>query len=380
LAQILSGSAPNTWTGSKRSRLGWDRQKTDMYNYPGNIHVHSRYSDGSGEIGQIIAEASAAGLSYVIVCDHETLAGLPEETVDQGVVLLVGVELNCHYNHYLAFGLSELVRSDDENPQNLIDRVRESGGLGFIAHPFDRGSRYIEKGRAFPWKTWPVFNFHGMEIWNYSSHWRGLHPSLFRTLYWFFINRSGAMKGPPRRLLRLWDCYNAAGHKVVAIGSSDAHATIYQIGFLKLTIFTYRYIFSTINTYIVLEDELSRDLGTAKKQVMGALRSGRCYISYDKFHPGKEFSFYALSRNRTAQMGDELVYHDGIRLQVKAPGRHPRIRLICDGILCMEYDGPELEFPVAGPGIYRAEVYHRPRIGKLRPWIFSNPIYVKPAP
>ncbi len=350
-----------------------------MFTYPGNIHIHSCFSDGSGNLGQIAADASTAGLSYVIICDHETLAGFPEEAIYNDVVLLVGSEINSKHNHYLALASDQQVDSDDDNPQRVIDQVREAGGLGFIAHPFDRGTKYIEKGKAYPWNCWPVFNFHGIEIWNFSSHWRGLRQPLFQILYWFFINRNAAMKGPPRRLLRLWDCYNIHGHRTVGIGGSDAHAYLYRSGFFHITIFTYRYTFKTINTYIVLKEELKRDFTGAKKQITGALHDGCCYISFDSLHPGKDFSYYASTGGKVFCMGGEMHYHEGITLHIKTPGRRPLIRLIKNGKLISENAGVTLEYNPTGPGVYRVEVYHRTGIGRLRPWIYSNPIYIKPT-
>lgn len=350
-----------------------------VYTYPGNIHIHSTYSDGSENIGQIAAEASKAGLSYIIVTDHETLAGLPEEGFDHGVVVLVGAEINCRKNHYLALGIDTLVDSNDDCPQQVIDQVRQAGGLGFIAHPFERGSRYIEKGKAYPWTDWPVFRFDGIEIWNYTSYWRGLHPSLFRTLYLFFIDRRGAMKGPPRGLLRLWDCYNISGHKTVGIGGSDAHAYLYRFGPFRLTIFTYRYIFTTINTYIVLQEALNRDFAGAKEQIIDALRNGRCYLSFDSLHPGKDFFFHAASGGNIVPMGGEILFREGITLHIKTPGRRPLIRLILNGKLITAKEGHHLEYRPTGPGVYRVEVYHRSLFGRYRPWIYSNPIHIQKA-
>lgn len=350
-----------------------------MYTYAGNIHIHSRYSDGSGDFSHIVAAASAAKLSYVIICDHETLSGLSEEAVYDGVVLLVGAEINRTHNHYLALAIDQLVDPDTQNPQQLIDRVRKAGGLGFIAHPFERGSRYIEKGKAYPWTDWPVFRFDGIEIWNYTSYWRGLHPSLFRTLYLFFVDRRGAMKGPPRGLLRLWDCYNINGHRTVGIGSSDAHAYPYRFGPFRLTIFTYRYIFTTINTYIVLQEALNRDFAGAREQILGALRSGCCYLSFDSLHPGKDFFFHASSGGSNVPMGGEISFREGITLHIGTPGRRPLIRLIQNGRLVTAKKGHHLEYKPTGPGVYRVEVYHRSVFGRYRPWIYSNPIHIQKA-
>lgn len=348
-----------------------------MYTYPGNIHVHSSYSDGSGSIEDIAVDAAAAKLSYVIISDHETLGALSEESIRHGVVLLVGVEINRLHSHYLALDLTKPIPSNSEDPQQVIDQVREAGGLGFIAHPFEKGSRYLEKGKAYPWKVWPVFRFEGMEIWNFTSHWRGRHRSLLKTLYWFFFDRKGAMDAPPRECLRLWDCYNIHKDKVIGIGSSDAHAFPYNLGLIKVKVFTYRYIFNTINTYIVLEDELSQNFELAKQQIIGALRDGCCYVSYDSLHSGRNCGFYAQSGSDIIQMGGEISGKRNVRLHIKSPARRSQIRLIRDGKLFKVCDGSQAEFNVAEPGVYRAEVFYRPFLRRPRPWIYTNPIYLR---
>jgi len=347
-----------------------------LYTYPGNIHIHSTYSDGSGSIKQIASHAARAGLSFVIITDHETLEGLAEEGLHSKVVTLVGIEINRPHSHYLAFGLTEPPASDPENPQKVIDAVRTAGGLGFIAHPFEKGSPYLEKGQAYPWKHWPVFGFTGLEIWNYSSHWRGLHPSLLRTIYYFFFNRKAAMRGAPPELLALWDCYNASGQRVVGIGGSDAHAFIYRLGFLPLHIFSYQYIFSTVNTYLLLEEELAEDFQTAKAQILSALNEGRCYISFDSLAKGSDFNFYAVSGEKRYLMGSALVFTPGLTLEAKVPVKSALIKLVRNGQVIHTGSGSSLSFPVQQPGIYRLEVFIKPFLGRPRPWIYSNPTFI----
>lgn len=43
-----------------------------------DLHAHSYYSDGSLSPAQLVAEAEKAGLSAVVLSDHNTVAGLPE--------------------------------------------------------------------------------------------------------------------------------------------------------------------------------------------------------------------------------------------------------------------------------------------------------------
>jgi len=347
-----------------------------LYTYPGNIHIHSTYSDGSGSIKQIASHAARAGLSFVIITDHETLEGLAEEGLHSKVVTLVGIEINRPHSHYLAFGLTEPPASDPENPQKVIDAVRTAGGLGFIAHPFEKGSPYLEKGQAFPWRHWPVFGFTGLEIWNYSSHWRGLHPSLLRTIYYFFFNRKAAMRGAPPELLALWDCYNVSGHRVVGIGGSDAHAFIYRLGFLPLEIFSYKYIFTTINTYLLLEEELAEEFQAAKAQILSAINEGRTYISFDSLAKGSGFNFYAVSGEKLFLMGSALVFTPGLTLEATVPVKSALFRLVRDGKVIHTGSGSSLNYPVKQPGVYRLEVYSKPYLGRPRPWIYSNPIFI----
>jgi len=349
-----------------------------MYTYPGNIHIHSAYSDGSGSFEEIAADAAAAGLSYVIIADHETLAGLPEEGMNHGVAVLVGNELNRKNNHYLVLNLNKYFPGNEEDPQELIDRVARSGGLGFLAHPFEKGSPYIEKGKAQPWVVWPVFRFHGMEIWNYTSHWRGFHPSPFKTLYHFFFDRKGAMSGPPPELLALWDCYNNSGHRVVGIGSSDAHAFPYKLGPFSIVIFPYRYLFKTINTYIVLETDLSSEFVTARSQILGALKAGRCYSCFDSLHSGKEFRFYAGSQDDPVMMGDTASYVKGLQLNIAVPSERSITRLVRNGRVINEFRKKIIVLDPPGPGVYRVEVLYRRRFHHPRPWIYSNPIFLQP--
>jgi hypothetical protein len=352
-----------------------------MYSYPGNIHIHSLHSDGSGTFEQIAAAAASAGVSFVIITDHETLHGLPEEGIRRGVVVLVGVELNRKFNHYLALGLTGTVPSDDEQPQEVIDRVQAGGALGFIAHPFEKGSPLIDGGRAYPWTRWPVNGFTGLEIWNYTSHWRGRASTVPEAIYWFLLNRKAAMDGPPPEALKLWDCYTGHGRRVVAIGGTDAHAARRRIGFIPVAIFPYRFLFRTINTYICLEEPLSGDFNLAKKQIYGALAEGSCFVSFDQLHSGQGFSFQAAGsmnqKRLSVPMGGAADYREGIELAAKSPFNRAVIRLLKNGRLIRRVDGPVLSCKAASPGAYRVEVYYRPLLGPPRPWIYSNPIYLR---
>lgn len=351
-----------------------------MFTYAGNIHIHSLYSDGSGTIEEIAASAAAAGLSYIIITDHDTLDGLPEEGIRHGVVVLVGAELNRESHHYLALNLEQLAAGNEINPQEMVDRVRQSGALGFMAHPFEKGSPYIDRGKSYPWFRFPRDGFTGLELWNYTSTWRGRVTSALRAVYWFFFNRKAAVDGPPREALALWDSYTSRGMRVTAIGGSDAHAARVRVALIPVEIFPYRFLFCTVNTYLCFREEMSDHFTGAREQIYDALREGRCYISFDQLHSGKGFSFTASGGSSTpavAMMGEEMTWQEGIDLLVRCPTPRSEIRIIKNGRLVYRQSGPELKYRVTASGVYRAEAYYIPCGRRPRPWIYANPIYIR---
>ena len=47
-----------------------------FFDKAGVIHVHTRYSDGAGSVRAVARAAVRAGVDFVVVTDHDTLAGL----------------------------------------------------------------------------------------------------------------------------------------------------------------------------------------------------------------------------------------------------------------------------------------------------------------
>ncbi len=61
------------------------------------------------------------------------------------------------------------------------------------------------------------------------------------------------------------------------------------------------------------------------------------------------------------------------RIRTPYPGR---VRLLGNGRPVAEITGTYLEAELREKGVYRVEVYSR-AYGRYRPWIFSNPIYLR---
>jgi hypothetical protein len=348
-----------------------------MNEYVCNLHVHSTYSDGTGTIEEIAAEARKAGVDVVGITDHHGLPGLQkgEEGWHGKTLVLIGTEIGHERNHYLAWRVYKEVEDRPENPQAVIDAVRAQGGIGFIAHPFEKGCKYGFSGKAFTWDNWNVAGFTGICIWNFTSQWKGPLTNPLKAAYYYFYRR-GAVPGPDASTLSTWDSCLARG-KVVGIGGTDAHAFRFGFWFIKPKIFPYGYLFKTINTHILTEKALTGELAADRKLVYGALERGHCFVSFDLIGDGRGFEFTAEAGARKVIMGDDISLSGGVKLVIKLP-KAAHVRVIRDGAPWREGFGAFHMYTAKKPGVYRVEAFKRGFItGKLRGWIFSNPVYVR---
>jgi hypothetical protein len=88
----------------------------------GDLHVHSRLSDGSLSIAEIFHEAARSGLDFLSITDHDTTAGV-EESITRGdscnITAIPGVEISAYDRkrgrkaHLLGYGF--------ELPANAIE-------------------------------------------------------------------------------------------------------------------------------------------------------------------------------------------------------------------------------------------------------------------
>ena len=109
------------------------------------IHVHSTWSDGTGTVPQIMRAAAKAGVDVVLLTDHDTLAARDhgQEGWHGDVLLLVGEEVTPHDNHYLAFGIDEVIRKNGRSPapRPILDLRRDARWLVRSRSSFRPSSR-----------------------------------------------------------------------------------------------------------------------------------------------------------------------------------------------------------------------------------------------
>ena len=347
-----------------------------------NLHMHTRYSDGSGTHKDIAQAAIQTGLDAVIVTDHNILVQGVEGYYRVGqsrVLLLVGQEVHDQdrdpqKNHLLVFNANRDLASLADDPQSLINGVREAGGLCFIAHPKDPKAPAFNE-TDISWEAWDVQNYTGIELWNGLSELKTVIPTklhgLFYALFPQFIGH-----GPIPETLQRWDELLSHGRPVIAIGGSDAHAMHMHMGPFHRVIFPYTFHFKTVNTHVLIPEPLTGDVTTDKKMIYDALAAGHCFVAYDLPAPTRGFTFNVRGLERSGIMGDALPVKGGVTLQAHVP-QPAEIHMLKDGKQIGIWTNTHAcTYSATEPGVYRVEVYTR-YLGKKRGWIYSNPIYVR---
>lgn len=346
-----------------------------MFEYVGSIHMHSTFSDGTGDVTDIAKFADEVGLDFIMLTDHNTLRALQEgyEKWYGNTLLLVGCEINDkeNRNHYLAFGIDEAF-STRTPAKKYVAKVKELGGIGFLAHPHEK--RKHKEHPAYPWVEWDTEDFTGIEIWNHMSEW--VENLTEENKYRSFLHPLRTIIAPPKETLKVWDELNQK-RKVIGIGGIDAHAHKYNlVGFLEVEIFPYKVLFKSIRTHILIDEAVkkgkaAKDIETAKWQIYNSLKDGRCFVANDYVAESKGFRFYGESNRIKYQMGDIIPDHKNVTFKVYLPGITAEIRLLRNGHIIETNNGIDAEFVVNKKGAYRIEVYYEDRA-----WIYSNHIRV----
>lgn len=347
-----------------------------MHEYIGAIHMHSIYSDGSGRIEDITKAAREIGLDFIMLTDHNTLRAYTEgyEGWYGNTLLLIGCEINDkeNKNHYLAFGIKEAY-STRLSAKEYVSRVKNEGGIGFIAHPHEKRT-HMEEHPPYPWTDWDVEGFNGIEIWNHMSEW--MENLTEKNKYQSFLHPLKTISAPPRKTLKVWDELNQK-RKVVGIGGVDAHAHKYNLlGFLEVEIFPYKVLFKSIRTHILLHDELRKGKSTdnlerSKNLIFDALSYGRSFVANDYHGESIGFRFFAEQKNKIFNMGDEIEKNGKIKFKILIPVEKAEIKLVRNGKYVDSVEDSEADFIVSSKGAYRVEVFKNGNA-----WIFSNHIRV----
>ncbi|HEY3365197.1 MAG TPA: CehA/McbA family metallohydrolase [Symbiobacteriaceae bacterium] len=349
-----------------------------LHEVSGVIHCHSTYSDGAESVPVIADAANRAGLDYLIMTDHDTLAPLYEigEQWHQNTLLLMGCEITPRNNHYLALGITQAI-SPHLPPAEYVAAVAAQGGIGFMAHPFEHGSPVLGQN-SYSWEDWSVVHdpsITGMEVWNYFSEWIG-HCQTVPATVRAIADWKRATHAPDPRTLDRWDELGRT-RRVAGIGGVDAHGVKRRVMGREFVIHPYLKSFRTIRTHLLLAEPFSHRMSEDRRLVMDALRQGRCFLANHEEGDPAGFTFLARTRGEWAFMGQEIQVAGagGVHFSTRTPrgyGGAPRLRILKDGQPIAQTLDCDLQVTDQGPGVYRVEAWLNGR-----GWIFSNPIYLR---
>ena len=347
------------------------------------VHLHSDYSDGTATIPELMEAAHKAERDVVLLTDHDTLGAKDDghEGWHGSVLLGVGVEVTPRAGHFLAFGIDKKIEHKGMPESEIPVAVIKAGGFGFVAHPWSKGARilerygrFVKRGLVHGWKDLEGKGIAGIELWSVttdaSEDWRGPVDAVR-----YLVDPEAQLDGPRREDIAAWDRI-CAERRFVAIGGLDSHQHGVRVrGRLWSPMKNSRY-FAMLSTYVSLtEAPQGGDHGQADLElVYDALREGRCYLSVDVIAPGRGFRFWGESETVSALMGEE---HPAGTWTLRASlPESAMVRLLQNGEQITEVAGNFLEHQVTEPGAYRIEA-HRHWRGRERPWIYSNPIYLR---
>lgn len=331
-------------SGFQLQKLAAVRAPAGLVDLRGAVHVHSdRSKDAATPIDEIVAQASAVGLDFVVLTDHNHWR---DSSVEGEVIVIGGAEYGPE-GHLLGIGHADDFTSRQPRVQ-LADRIRQGGGLAVAAHPCD-------PYEPFPGDVLPLMD--GMEIYSLSHdiNEEGIPLYLLKVLI-FPFHRFGVLKSVvdvPAEPLLVFDQV-LAGKDFLGVGATDAHGT-YGV--------EHAMAFTIVQTHV-----LARARSIAG--VMEALRARRAYVSFEYLRPVEAFNF-TIAGESTELMGATVSQAEGLELAITvAPAAE--IRLLRDGMTAGRWlDVRDVREPVRAPGVYRVEA----RIDG-RTWILSNAIRV----
>ncbi|MFC0116073.1 CehA/McbA family metallohydrolase [Kibdelosporangium aridum] len=251
--------------------------------YRGDGHLHTIYSDGRRKPEELVADARAAGLDFIVSTEHNTPSAHLQwgDHATEDLLILNGEEVTTRTGHWPAWNLPAgtwidwRYRADDPRQlQKFVDEVHKSGGLVVAAHPF---------GPCIGC-TWE----YGYESADLVEIWNG--P-------WTLDDEAAVIA---------WDGLLRAGRWIPAVGNSDSHTHGDRVG---------------LPHNVVLAD------GLTGSQLMEGFAKGRNWIAESS---SVQLEFTATAGGTTVGIGETMKTDPGtpIAIEIKAsgaPDTHVRI-------------------------------------------------------
>lgn len=381
------------------------------------FHAHAEDSTHTGgTLPEMLADAKKAGVRAIFLSDHfrpprDFITG-GWRGLKEGVLFVPGSEVR----GFLVHPEKSILDRMDLMDGDFIDTVTSGSGLIFLSH--------IEERRKYP-----LDRLTGLEI--YNRHWDAkrdpaslLALALMLTDPKQVADLKKALKLYPDEVLAFqcdypgvylekWDD-GTQRRRLTGVAANDCHhnqillvkmvdANTVRVGtnvdaddkmrtltatlrpgiremtqgrkpgdvLVRLDVDPYVRSFRNLSTHILAEK-------LDEPTLRAALKAGHAYVAHDWMCDPTGFRFEAVDAEGRSLgvMGDEVKRGDGLKLTARLPVP-ALVRLIHQGKEIARTEGKAtFEQAVTEPGAYRLEAWLK-LDDEWRPWIYSNPIYVR---
>jgi hypothetical protein len=341
----------------------------------GVYHLHSTFSDGTGNLKDITGAASSLNLDFIILTDHgrPNIECAKSTAFYNGVLLMGGSEFSLNCGHLAAVGFQIPGYIFPPEPREAIADVIAGGGICFISHPFHR----------IAWTDWDVENFTGIEVLSASSCAGKI--SILQALAFLVrypINKNFALLKTlhyPVQNIKMWNHFNTTG-EYYGIYALDAHAKLEISEKISFHFPSYQSMFRIFNVYVKVAKDFSPDAGDSSATIISALKKGNFFNVIEAIAPANGFeAVFTGNDGSVVEMGGSSAAEQGF-LKINLPFSFATdIAVKRNGKLFKKIPGNReqaVEIAVDRPGVYFIEVYVSNSSFNKLPWIMTNPFFL----
>jgi len=401
-----------------RARFASERRPVSLstgYNdYRAVLHAHAEDATHTGGTRpELLAAARRAGVQIVMLTDHvrperdfinDSWRGLRE-----GVLFIPGSE----DRGFLSFPIKSIKGMEAGSREQYIEMIRSNGGNIFLSHVEER-------------PDWPTDQLDGLEVYNHHTDVKNEGafnlwlqgsltdpvrlPELVAALTEYPEEVFGAQQDYLTDIIAKWD-RDSQQHRQTGVAANDCHHNqVFTVTAIDENTVEVGYITSKPTTTRVTADKVpgvaalvkgrkpgeliarldfdpyERSLRYVSTHILAheltepavreALKRGHAYVAHDWLCDSTGFAFVARTGGKSnAGMGDEVKLAGALMLSAATPVKCT-MKLIRNGEALQTANTNRLDFEVKTPGVYRIEAWLEVD-GEQRPWIYSNPIYVR---
>lgn len=320
----------------------------------GTLHVHSAAGGHSlSTYPEILEVARSLDYDYIVFTEHPREPELFLKIEDPELTVIYGREESRDSYRYLTAG---------DHPIQILTELsqlnRESRVIPPMVTALEIYNMHENAQQRQSLVQWINFLYHQL-----------FYPELFYFHLWEL----------QRDHISLWDSL-LPSRRIAATAGNDAHQNVGIIlqtaegqRLFSILVDPYEYTLRFVTNRVVLDPEQEVSEGA----ILDAIAEGASYIAFEGLADPAGFSFHARSQGRSLPMGATVSSGTTLVFQSPFPSR---FQLYRNGSLERELEGTRFDYPAREAGAYRVEVYllDPPSLIEGKPWIVSNPIYVRP--